>query len=101
MIGRYGGEEFAVILPGTTIAAAYVIAERTRHAFAETRVMLDGRHIAATVSAGVAAAEAHLSLEMLVDAADAALYRAKNGGRNRVEAAEPATGRDSNVIKVA
>jgi diguanylate cyclase (GGDEF)-like protein len=101
LVGRYGGEEFVVILPGTTITAAYVIADRTRHAFAETTIEHDGRHIAATVSAGVATIRPGLSLDGLNDVADAALYRAKNGGRNRVESAAADAGSDAGAIRVA
>jgi len=89
LIGRIGGEEFCVLLSGTTADAAYVIAERIRHAF-ETNPMLGAADaaISATVSAGVATNDQTLTLEALLEAADRALYRAKRRGRNRVERAD-------------
>ncbi len=87
LIGRYGGEEFTVVLPGATIETAQVIAERVRHAFAEKHRQLDGRPLNATVSAGIAEADAEMSLEDTIDAADRAMYQAKQMGRDRVERA--------------
>ncbi len=102
LIGRYGGEEFVVVLPGTTVTTAYLIAERTRHAFAEARAIIDGRHIAATVSAGVAASVAAQSFDDLVEFADTALYRAKNNGRNNVQiAVENEDDEAANIIRIA
>jgi len=83
--GRYGGEEFAVVLPGATVETAYVIADRVRHAFAESCREVDGMPLYATASAGVAAASLAESFSAVLKAADAAMYRAKNRGRNRVE----------------
>jgi diguanylate cyclase (GGDEF)-like protein len=100
--GRYGGEEFAVVLPGTTVKAAYVIADRTRHVFAEAGLFVDERTITATVSAGVATAGPGVSFDQLIEAADAALYRAKNAGRNCVQMADVGDEREAtNVIRVA
>jgi len=87
-IGRLGGEEFAVVMPGTSPRAARHIANRIRRAFAEIRLERDGRGIRATVSGGIASAEAGVTLEKLLSAADAALYRAKEKGRNRIELAD-------------
>ena len=87
LFGRYGGEEFTVVLPGATLETAQVIAERVRHAFAEHHRFLDGQPLNATVSAGIAEAGATMSLEDTIDAADRAMYRAKDLGRNRVERA--------------
>jgi diguanylate cyclase (GGDEF)-like protein len=103
LFGRYGGEEFTVALPGATIETAYVIAERVRHAFAERHRFRDGQPLNATVSAGVAEAGADTTFEAVIDAADRALYEAKNLGRDRVARAErqrPLGGQDS-VIRVA
>lgn len=89
---RYGGEEFAVILPATDVDAACRLAERLR-ADAE-RAMPDGRHV--TVSIGIASCGKDTgTAQALVEKADAALYRAKTAGKNRaeVEAAQsPAAG---------
>jgi diguanylate cyclase (GGDEF)-like protein len=102
LLGRHGGEEFALALPAATIETGYVIAERIRVGFAEAC-----RHgeepIPATVSAGVATAAGEATIETLMGAADDALYRAKNLGRNRVERASPVTNGDlpPNIIRVA
>ena len=87
--GRNGGEEFAVLLPDTDIAAALEIAERVRATIAE--VTMPGTDVPVTVSIGVAGFPGHAStLDRLERLADAALYVAKRQGRNRVELAEPA-----------
>jgi diguanylate cyclase (GGDEF)-like protein len=88
--GRNGGEEFAVLLPDTEIAAALEIAERVRAAIAE--ISLPGTNVSVTASLGVAGFPDHAStLDRLERLADAALYVAKRHGRNRVELAEPAS----------
>ena len=88
MAARYGGEEFAVVLPGTATAGALDIAELIRSAVADadTRDLVPGGH-ALTVSIGVAATVplAGGGAATLVHSADAALYQAKRGGRNRVD----------------
>jgi diguanylate cyclase (GGDEF)-like protein len=79
---RIGGEEFAIILPETALADALAVAERLRAAQESS-----GRYT--TVSIGVASAPQHgATPESLFKSADAALYRAKDGGRNRVAVAE-------------
>jgi diguanylate cyclase (GGDEF)-like protein len=86
VLGRLGGEEFAVLLAGCTPEQATLIAERVRTIFATTIVDLyDGRRVTATVSIGLVVAEnAPSSIEPLMLEADKALYAAKAGGRNRV-----------------
>jgi diguanylate cyclase (GGDEF)-like protein len=93
VLGRLGGEEFAVLLAGCPPEQATVIAERVRSIFATTIVDLyDGRRVTATVSIGLAIAEAApSSLESLMLAADNALYVAKSTGRNCVVRAAPDT----------
>ena len=88
LIGRLGGEEFGALLPGASIGAAYVAAERIRVAFTAACQKVGERAIPATVSAGIAEAQPTSTLDSLVQAADLALYRAKMQGRNRVEVAE-------------
>jgi len=84
--GRVGGEEFAIILPGADPAAARVFAERLRHKVAITPFVRDGQSITVTVSIGIAAMNpTDASVDAALDRADEALYRAKQGGRNRVE----------------
>lgn len=90
--GRYGGEEFGVVLPGLSLDQAMVVAERIRRAV-ETAGLSHPTtpQGVVTISVGVAAMQPRpgLSAELLIAAADAALYRAKQTGKNRVEAASP------------
>ncbi len=88
LIGRLGGEEFGALLPGASIGAAYVAAERIRVAFTAACTKLGESGTKATVSAGIAQAHTKSTLDNLVQAADLALYRAKVQGRDRVEVAE-------------
>jgi diguanylate cyclase (GGDEF)-like protein len=90
--GRFGGEEFAVLLPDTTEVGARRIAERLRTQIAATPMAGDGKSSRSgrrvTVSIGVAAARPGcVTTEELIGAADAALYAAKQAGRNRVRCA--------------
>ena len=103
-IGRFGGEEFVAILPGVAAAGAMEIAERVRQRIAELRtsalIATNATDADAPLSAsiGVACYPQHGSeIDQLLRAADAGLYRAKRGGRNRVELAHdgPATEFDS------
>lgn len=86
LFGRMGGEEFAVLLPGTGATDAYNVAERLRQAFERAQVTLeDGRTVSVTVSIGVAAfCGAKPSLDEALRRADCALYDAKHSGRNCV-----------------
>lgn len=84
-IGRYGGDEFLALLPGCDIASASAIAERIRGAVAQAPVVHGDIAIRVTVTLGVSAGSAIQDSDSLIGAADLALYRAKNSGRNRVE----------------
>ncbi len=89
-VGRLGGEEFAVVLYGLAGDRASSVAERIRNAFAEQAQIVEGEHVAATVSIGVAIHDGStIAFTELLWKADRALYRAKEGGRNRVETASP------------
>ncbi|MEO5961986.1 MAG: GGDEF domain-containing protein, partial [Thermomonas sp.] len=87
-LGRYGGDEFLVLLPGQDAAAARVIAERLRKAVEDSVVYWQGEALPLTVSIGMAARrETDREPAMLLERADKALYAAKHEGRNRVCAA--------------
>jgi diguanylate cyclase (GGDEF)-like protein len=88
VIGRYGGEEFVVILSSADMAAAHPIAERIRNRVSEVRVEGYGPPIKLTCSIGVASSDT-LGVwgEHLIAQADAAVYAAKRSGRNRVQMA--------------
>ena len=91
VVARVGGEEFAVILPSTGLAAAKIVAERLRQAIAVQTVEVDGVTIGYTVSGGVAALDGSFTgFDVLMKRADLALYAAKRQGRNRIEAWSPA-----------
>lgn len=84
-VGRVGGEEFAVILPGAELPAAGVFAERLRKMVARTPMVQEGKVIPLTVSIGVTGMNAgDTSADDALIRADQALYRAKEGGRNKV-----------------
>ncbi len=85
LIGRVGGEEFTVLLPGGSLADGVGAAEAMRAAIAEHVFPLPVNR-AVTASFGVSAHPAGTGFEVAYGSADAALYRAKRGGRNRVEA---------------
>ena len=84
VVARFGGEELAVILRSTPIEPAGILAERLRARIASSRCAYDDRTVAVTVSVGMACTPAP-SVDALIEAADRALYRAKQAGRDRVE----------------
>lgn len=118
-IGRYGGEEFLLVLPETSLEGGLAVAEKLRQRIEALELpMADGTHIAPRISIGLASlddqagdAEAGVDLEAgsdleidrrhLLEAADRALYRAKERGRNRVEAVDDSqTVGDSQTVEV-
>src|SRR6185436_17739285 len=86
-VGRFGGEEFLIILPGCDKMNALSHAERVRAAISNLTVKVPGRFLTVTASVGVATVLAGSDIDscLLIRAADTALYRAKNNGRNCVE----------------
>ena len=88
IFARYGGEEFIVLSPETSIEGALVLAEKIRVAVGQYSYPAVGN---VTISAGVAEVLDKDSGAALITKADEALYVAKKGGRNRVEAAAPET----------
>jgi diguanylate cyclase (GGDEF)-like protein/PAS domain S-box-containing protein len=86
VVARIGGEEFAVLLPSSTMDGALAVAERLRQLVASQAVPFEGKQIEYTISAGIAASTGEpVTLETLMKQADQALYAAKGNGRNRVE----------------
>lgn len=82
-VGRYGGEEFLLVLPGTNLEQAELRAEQLRRAIEAMSIMEGADRISVTISLGVAAGYP-THYDTMVQAADTALYQAKNSGRNRV-----------------
>jgi two-component system, cell cycle response regulator len=84
---RYGGEEFAIILPSTPLTIACQVAERVRAAIEETRIALDAQTINITASLGVSSFfdDQESTPLNLIERADKELYTAKQNGRNRVQ----------------
>jgi diguanylate cyclase (GGDEF)-like protein len=87
-LGRYGGEEFGVLLPATNQAGALVLAEKLRHTVGSTLYRVGSECVSVTISIGVTVCQAtcptcRSDLNKLLDDADKALYQAKHGGRNR------------------
>ncbi len=92
LLGRTGGEEFAILLPETDIAGARMVAERIRRRTAELAVPAGGETVRFTVSIGVACCAAGTrDVDAMLSSADEALYRAKAAGRNRVVCAREPT----------
>ena len=88
VIGRYGGEEFVIMLPMTNAQQAYSLAERIRKRVAEIRVPTEKGEAAVTLSIGIVAiipGAQNGSVENLIRRADEVMYAAKQAGRNRVE----------------
>ena len=84
---RWGGEEFAVVLPGTDVEGAARAAERIRDALARREMLApDGAVLRVTASFGVASSSPGTTSDELVALADEALYRAKRAGKDRVDA---------------
>lgn len=88
--GRYGGEEFLLVLPHTHQLGALQCVERIRRAVNESAFETSCGSLAATFSAGIAEYSRGETVAETLNRADAALYKAKNNGRNRTELADPA-----------
>lgn len=89
LVGRIGGEEFSVFLPGTDLPRAEAIAERIRTAISNAEFMPYGDRFRLTVSVGGATFERQGTFSTLFHLADQRLYRAKQNGRNRIDIRDP------------
>jgi diguanylate cyclase (GGDEF)-like protein len=86
-VGRYGGEEFLLIVPGCDLATTIRRANEIRTMIANEPVVSESKATTVTVSMGVAVSDGSETVESLLHRTDTALYRAKSNGRNRVEPA--------------
>lgn len=84
-VGRYGGEEFLAVAPGCRVEDAPALGERIRRQVSETPLVIGDRELDITVSIGVSTGRPGAPATQLLRGADAALYAAKDAGRNRVE----------------
>jgi diguanylate cyclase (GGDEF)-like protein len=91
-LGRFGGEEFLVVVPGVEKDPAAAVSARIRSAIDGEDFSVDGTLIHVTVSQGVVTWDGAATVEGLVAGADRAMYRAKENGRNRVELGELGVG---------
>jgi diguanylate cyclase (GGDEF)-like protein len=85
--GRYGGEEFLLVMPETNLDGAHMCVDRIRRRVAETPFQADGTAVRLTVSCGIAAFRPGEDLRASLARADQALYQAKQAGRDRVKTA--------------
>jgi diguanylate cyclase (GGDEF)-like protein len=87
-VGRYGGEEFALLMPNTGKDTAVRVAERLRRDLEARGISVDGKRVDVTASGGVSTfGDEGKDWDALLSAADRALYEAKNAGRNRIVSA--------------
>lgn len=89
-VGRYGGEEFLIVAPNCDLAETWELAERVRAHVAGCNIRTGGANVRVSLSLGIATGKVAGDIETLLQAADSAMYQAKNAGRNRVE---PSLGR--------
>lgn len=87
LVSRFGGEEFAIILPNTDKEGAITVAEQLRQSVSQLNILWDNRLIKLTISIGISSQiiEKNIDRSALLDQADKALYHAKNEGRNQVQ----------------
>ena len=85
ILGRYGGEEFILLLPQTSLADGQILAERLRKTIAMEKIVIEEHSISTTISIGLTMLmETDKTIDMLINRADQALYAAKRAGRNQV-----------------
>jgi two-component system cell cycle response regulator len=102
-VGRYGGEEFLIVVPSTDEAGVLGLSERIRHAIESKPIATDSGEISITVSLGLAVSNGFAALdpEAMLSTADDALYRAKEAGRNRSEMGVCETAPSAPVVEIA
>ena len=87
-VGRYGGEEFAIIFKDTDTNTAFYVTDEIRRIFARVPREMDGDQFHLTLSAGISGWEPGMTAEDMIELADSYLYKAKAQGRNRVVTGE-------------
>jgi diguanylate cyclase len=87
-LSRYGGEEFVVVLPESDAKAAFLVGEKIREQVAKSPFHFKGQRVQITISCGVASFKPGYRVEQVFDAADKALYKAKQNGRNQCQIGE-------------
>jgi diguanylate cyclase (GGDEF)-like protein len=101
IVGRWGGEEFVMVLAGANEAGARIAGERIRGAVEKMAVLDEkGRRVPVTISIGIACLEVNDKVEVLVERADHAMYEAKASGRNRVVVAPTVLRRTGTEIAI-
>ncbi|KPK76462.1 MAG: hypothetical protein AMJ79_06565 [Phycisphaerae bacterium SM23_30] len=85
---RYGGDEFAIILPNTSVGEALVVAERIAKMVSEQKVQHDGNDVQASISVGVGQYRTGSTIEDFMNESDTALFEAKSSGKNRIQVFE-------------
>lgn len=101
IVSRYGGEEFLIAMPNTTVDEAFQAADRVRSYIAGTPVYVDGQALSITTSAGVAEVGSDEQLRDVFRRADSALYKSKQNGRNKVTAADKPVSSADDIKKAA
>jgi diguanylate cyclase (GGDEF)-like protein len=86
---RYGGDEFSVILPNTSLAEAVVVAERMVESVASSTLTADDKEVPLSISVGLGQYDCHTKPEDITSRSDQALYTAKQAGKNTVKIFEP------------
>jgi two-component system cell cycle response regulator len=84
LLGRYGGEELLLVMPDSTMSAEEGLYERLRAKIADNKMMTRSGGVSITVSIGITSSTGDETVEAMIAKADAALYRAKENGRNQV-----------------
>lgn len=101
MVGRYGGEEFLILLPGTDAQSGVQTAQRIRKMVQHLEIGTSGENVSVTVSIGISSYPQYgQDADAVICAADAALYQAKSNGRNQVVISEPNACRQPAVVHV-
>ncbi|MBC8442427.1 MAG: GGDEF domain-containing protein [Deltaproteobacteria bacterium] len=88
LLGRYGGEEFLLVMPDSTMSAEEGLYERLRAKIADNKMMTRSGGVSITVSIGITSNTGNETIETMIAKADAALYRAKENGRNQLAFAD-------------